>query len=89
MNMLSSFVFHKSQDPYFDNEFSDFIRVTKDGVKYGYINRRNGNMITPYIFESINLVGFNGFFAIESLDNGSMCIVFTNGTLVRLPGLFE
>ena len=73
-------------DPWFDDPETDYIRVTEDGNTYAYINRRNGEFLTDYIFQQMNLVGFVGTFAVEQLEaSGAWVVLDIYGTLTLLP----
>ena len=87
---FSGFRFHISQDPWFADPETDFLRVTEDGKSYAYINRRNGEFLTDYIFQQMNLTGFVGTFAVEQLAaSGAWVVVNRNGTFTLLPAGYE
>ena len=83
---LSGFLFGSGTDPWFDDPETDFLRITEDGVTYAYINRRNGEFLTGYIFQQMNLTGFVGSFAVEQMaTSGAWVVVNRYGGLIPLP----
>ena len=83
---FSGFRFDVSQDPWFADPETDFLRVTEDGETFAYINRRNGEYLTDFLFQQMNLTGFVGPFAVEKLaDSGAWVVVNCYGILTPLP----
>lgn len=81
----SDYCFDTSQDPWFDGA-SSLLRVTYDGEKYGYIDRRNGEIQIPCKFQQINTIGFHDGVAVEYLEsNGKPVIVHEDGAIYALP----
>ena len=83
---FSGFRFSIWTDPWFVDPKTDYLRVGKDDQTYAYINRRNGEFLTDYLFQQMNQVGFVGPFAVEQLAaSGVWVIVYKNGFLRTLP----
>lgn len=80
------------QDPWFDGECSDLLRVTYDGKHYGYVNRHTGEQVIPCIYEQMNTIGFHHGFAIEwrpgsdwRLGTEEQVILREDGSYLPLP----
>ena len=81
----SDYCFDASQDPWFEGT-SSLLRVTYDGEKYGYINRKNGTIQIPCKFQQVNTIGFHDGVAVEYLESdGKIVIVHEDGITYALP----
>lgn len=81
----SAYCFDAAQDPWFDGECSTLLRVTYDGEHYGYVNRTNGQLQIPCVFQQMNTVGFHHGIAIEYLtDTEQAVIVQETGAICKL-----
>jgi len=82
---FSEFLFHHTQDFIFYDENTDYLRVTEDGRRYYYINRRNGLRLSPLYFSSMNLDGMYKGYAVEPLyDSETYVILNDQGQLYRI-----
>lgn len=83
---FSGYRYDLAQDPWFDAECSRLLRITYDGETYGYVDRQNGVLQIPCIFEQINTTGFHNGFAFEYLASSKeMVIVREDGTFLSIP----
>ena len=82
---FSGFFFSECTDPYYWND-SSYLRVANDEGKYAYVNRSNGLMLTDYIFDQMNFMGFINGYAFEHVDNTNQYVVISEtGDMMDLP----
>ena len=86
---FSGYLFHESQDLIFDDSGTDFLRVTEDGHQFYYINRRNGERLSPICFSGINTSGMYKGYAIETIfGTGETVVINVKGQIYRVPAGF-
>ena len=82
----SEYSFDSAQDLWFDGTCSHLLRVTYDGEHYGYVDRTNGRLEIPCLFQQINTVGFHNGYAVEILsETDDVVILHENGDTFLLP----
>ena len=83
---FSGYLFHESQDLIFDDPNTGFLRVTENGHQFYYINRRNGDRLSPLYFSGINTSGLYKGYAIETIYGTKEDVVINEkGQIYHIP----